>query len=111
MEQLELDNFKSEQNKQVGINKAIDSAELKQLSWKDEALKYLRQYPDKSFMAEDVRVWAHRHGLIKPPSARAWGGIIQRAARLKIIRQTGFGFVNNPNAHRTPAAVWEKVSF
>ena len=62
----------------------------------------------KEFMAEDVRNWAHAMGLPQPHSARAWGAVISKAAKDGAIVFAGYGKTANPNAHRTPAAVWRK---
>jgi hypothetical protein len=37
-----------------------------------------------------MRAWAEGRGLGDPPTLRAWGGIVAKAARLGIIRRVGF---------------------
>lgn len=103
---LALDRAASEKNRDQGIDRALENAELHHPAWSDLALDYLKRYPGKQFMAEEVRVWAHKNGLAEPPHARAWGGVIVKAKKLGLIEHCGYGNVSNPKAHRTPASVW-----
>ena len=65
-----------------GINQAINNANNKHNKWSNKAYKFLVNYikSHHEFMAEDVRV-ASEEELPKPPSNRAWGGLIIRAVR------------------------------
>ena len=92
-----------------GIERATNNAERKNPGWISDAYHYLEAYPHKVFMAEDVRVWAHKNGLQKPPHARAWGSVMVRGKKNGLIKERGFQNVKNPKAHRTPCRVWEKV--
>jgi hypothetical protein len=93
-----------------GMTQSTNSAESSNPGWNDEALDYVRNYPHNEFMAEDVRNHAERQGFPIPPSKRAWGGIMAKAKLLGYIKRIGYRLVNNPNAHKTPAAYWQKVS-
>jgi hypothetical protein len=93
-----------------GIDKAVKHAELKDPHWKEKAYRFLVQYIDShgEFMAEDVRMASS--GVVPvPPSKRAWGGVIVRAARKGLIERVGFRSVKNAKAHCTPAAVWRRT--
>ena len=77
--------------------------------WVNRAVNFVVDYPQKRFLAEDVREWAYENGLPKPDNDRVWGVVIKLAVKDNIIRRIGFRLVNNPNAHKTPASYWEKV--
>ena len=103
-----FDYAESIHNRNAGIAQALDNAERKTPTWKDQALEYVRRFPGKEFMTEDVRQYAYRHGFPNPPSERAWGGVMVAACKEGLIERVGFAAVSNPNAHRTPATVWRK---
>ena len=109
MTQWALDFTSPQVRRDVGIQAALDNADFDSKGWSEKALEFVKSYPGTQFQTEDVRQYATRGGLPLPPNARAWGGVIVRAARLKLIRRVGYRPVSNANAHCTPAAVWEKV--
>ena len=90
-----------------GIKKAIDNANDTHEKWSDKAYKFLVGYikSHQEFMTEDLRLDSEKE-IPKPPSNRAWGGIILRAVRAGLIHRVGFSNVKNVKAHRTPATVW-----
>tara|TARA_R110001606_G_scaffold72484_1_gene166966 strand:+ start:245 stop:574 length:330 start_codon:yes stop_codon:yes gene_type:complete len=105
-EQLNL--FKGNELRDLGINKSFKNAEDKNKKWGSLAYSFLLQYikENHTFMAEDVRVSSE--GIVpEPPSKRAWGAIFVMAKKNKIIKSIGFANVRNPKAHRTPATLWE----
>jgi hypothetical protein len=57
------------------------------------------------FMCEDFRD-AVSDLLPAPPSARAFGGIFMKAARLGLIEHVRYAPVKNVRAHRANASVW-----
>jgi len=89
-----------------GIKQSIDNAGT---PWKEKALKFVLSYPGDEFMTEDVRQYAYRKGLEKPPSERAWGSIILRARKMGWVKFLRYDSVDNPKAHKTPATVWGRV--
>jgi len=103
-------NTTGEQLKEEGMNRALDNANWATEGWGDSALSYLIACPMTKFLAEDIRIWAHNNGLVKPPHARAWGGVIVRAKKEGLIKFVGYSKVKNPTAHATPASVWEKIT-
>ena len=90
-----------------GIKKAIDNANSTHEKWSDKAYKFLLDYikSHQEFMTEDLRTASEKE-ISKPPSNRAWGGIILRAVRAGLIHRVGFANVKNVKAHKTPATVW-----
>lgn len=94
-----------------GIQLSLFNAENNCPDWKEMAIavlkNYIRNFPGKNFQTEDVRSWAYAQGLPVPPNHRAWGSVIVKAKREKIILFVGYENVSNPRAHSTPAAVWK----
>ena len=90
-----------------GIKKAIDNANDTHEKWSDKAYKFLVNYikSQDEFMTEDLRLASEKE-IPKPPSNRAWGGIILRAVRAGLITRDRFSNVKNVKAHKTPATVW-----
>ena len=95
-----------------GIKKAVDHAGVE---WSDEAYLHLCVYidiigsylpDDREFMMEDARA-AIKGKLPPPPSLRAWGGIIRRAANAGLIEKVGIRQVQNQKAHCANANVWK----
>ena len=108
---MDLLNYaESIRNRNAGIAQALDNAERKTPSWKQQALEYVRTFPRSEFMTEDIRSFAYRHGFTHPPSERAWGGVMVAACKEGIIERVGYQAVKNPNAHCTPATVWGRIN-
>lgn len=120
--QLEIFGFdepridRGEVNKQKGIKKAVDHANIKSAGrWADMAYLATKSYIETkrtgfSFMMEDVRMWAEENQILPdPPSKRAWGGIPLRLVKERLIYKSGFGIVKNENANKCYASVWTKL--
>lgn len=80
-------------------------------TWSDKAWDYLvnfgRAQQGKPFMAEDVRVHAEmRQAIPKPPDKRAWGSVVMRAAKARLIRRVAFAPNKSPTCHASPKSVW-----
>lgn len=97
-----------------GIQRALDHAERTEPRWADRAHEALMEFiasHQSEFMGEHVRGWAHDTlGIPKPPHARAWGGVMARAAKQGLIVRVGFAPVSNPKAHCAPCSVWRAAS-
>ena len=92
-----------------GVEKAEEHAEREWTDWKEKAYEFLKYFLDNHngpFMAEEVRSLAAYQDFPLPPSARAWGGIIIRAAKEGLIVRMGIQKVKNKKAHCANAAVW-----
>lgn len=99
---------------EAGMRAAEDHAERDEPGWKGEALRYLRRFVaenrGRDFLAEEIAPWAYERGCTKAPDDRAWGGIIQRAGRLKIMEQTGLAAKNKLSGHSsTWRPLWRAV--
>lgn len=100
--------------RETGMSKAIDHANTSHANWSEVAYKFLLEYVSKlsegsTFLTEDVRA-ASLLIVPEPPSLRAWGGIIRRAAISGVVSSAGYESVSNPKAHCATARVWRKVS-
>lgn len=95
----------------AGAQEASDHAEAKtDQEWSAKAFKFLNEYIKTvgRFMAEDLRR-ASTDQVPEPPSLRAWGHIVGKAARVGLITRIGYEKVKNRKAHATPAAVWQRT--
>ena len=94
----------------AGTQTAVDHANAVHDKWSERAYQFLLKFlqREKRFMGEDVRAAAAEQDFDLPPSARAWGGVIQRAAKEYIIIKIGIQQVKNKKAHLANAAVWER---
>lgn len=91
-----------------GISKALYSANRLHTDWTERAYLYLKFYiqTHREFMTEELREASY--GIIPlPPSARAWGGVVLRAAKDGLIYNAGYRKVKNEKAHCTPATLWK----
>lgn len=109
MEQLQID-F-SKRAKLRGIKKAEDHANQVHPDWSQKAFNFLLQFIstcNDDFMVEEVRK-ASEHVVPKAPTSRAWGAIILKAVKARLVKKVGIRSVKNSNAHMANAAVWRKV--
>lgn len=96
----------------AGIERSLLSAERKVKGWSETAYGYLLEYlamHAEAFRGEQVRTFAHARGCPMPAHARAWGGVLVRAAHAGLIAKAGIAQVHNPAAHCANAALWRKV--
>ncbi len=98
-----------EELRDQGINQALSHAEQVSDNWGDKAyILFLEFIKDReTFKCEDFRE-SVKDKLDEPPSNRAFGSIIVRAAKAGKIKRIGFVNVLNPRAHRTPVSFWSK---
>lgn len=105
----QLNIFEATAARDAGMQTAIEHAEAVHEVWSDKAYAFLLSYArncKQPFMVEDVRA-ASMENVPEPPSKRAWGGIVAKAAKAGIIQHAGYAQVKNIKAHCTPAAVWK----
>lgn len=112
METVQLDIFRAREAKNDGIQQAIDHANYLMPNWSNDAYSLLIKFLSVhvgTFMAEEVRSYAAMIDFPLPPHARAWGGVMQRAAKEGLIQRVGYGKVKNVKAHQANAAIWRQV--
>ena len=89
-----------------GINAAVENADACIPNWSEIAMSELLDYArhcKRSFLVEEVRM--HRD-VPEPPSKRAWGGVVRRAASDGYLAHAGYANTTNAKAHGTPASLW-----
>ena len=94
-----------------GIKKSIDHADAVNHDWSEKAyecFKLFLKWRAGNFQCETFREFS-KGMLPAPPSLRAYGHVIRRAAKDNLIRQVGYNKVSNPTAHMANSAVWEKI--
>jgi len=93
----------------AGIAQAIDHADQYSAGWRQEVYEKLLLFLEtrsEPFLAEEFREFAEANGIESPPSLRAYGAIIVRAAKEEKIRKVGYSQVTNARAHRANCSVW-----
>ena len=95
-----------------GMLASVMHAEVQNPLWQIRAMDSLRRYLNvipmcSKFMTEDFRIWAETHdNLPTPPTGRAYGAVMMKAAKAMLIERMGYAPTSNPKAHRTPATIW-----
>ena len=91
-----------------GMAQALNHADEAEPTWSDQAYEFVCEFAERrvEFRAEQVREHAERFGLPVPPSARAWGGVINRAVKASLIKRVRFDVCSNAKAHRCNVSVW-----
>lgn len=100
-----------EKLKEQGMERALESAEKVDPFWRVKALDIVKEFLNNhegEFLTEDIRAYAALKDFPLPPSARAWGGVINKAAFDGLIKKVRVDMVTNPKAHRCFANVWIK---
>lgn len=106
-----LDPVKADQEAAAGIVRSMDTADDVATMWRQKAYDHLLAFlatRSTEFMAEDIRKFAAHRGLIKPPTEKAWGGIMARARAEKLIRKVAIRSTSSKSAHGNFATVWIK---
>jgi hypothetical protein len=110
---MQTEIFTGSQARDEGMNRAVDHANRVVEDWSERAYtelqNFLRSNPGE-FMCEDFRGWCAMIDFPLPPHARAFGGVIARAARAGLIKKAGIGQVKNVKAHCANANVWRRAA-
>jgi hypothetical protein len=115
MKTIQLNILTAIEERDKGMNQAMNHADAVENNWSQSAYQFLLRFlSDKPkgfrFMIEDLRMKAQLlKALPDPPSARAFGGVAVRARNNGIIRSYTLKPVNNSKAHRAFATEWEKI--
>lgn len=87
-----------------GISRAAQHAGNR---WQRLARGYLLEYlalTCTTFLAEQFRDFAERRGIEAPPDKRAWGAVLQSAARERLIAKAGCAPALSSNL--SPKVLW-----
>jgi hypothetical protein len=110
--QLELDVEAGRTLRDAGIAKTLDHADSVVPSWRELAMKSLKEISDEkaTFTAEDVR-WLHGYLLRpEPPHHNAWGAVLKIAAKDGLIVKTGeYVQSKSVSARARILPVWRKA--
>lgn len=105
---MQTDLFSPTQITAEAIERSVSHADAVIPSWSEKAYNLLREYIStyRVFQCEDFRKWCIG-SLKEPPSKRAFGSVILKAAKENLITRIGYEKVKNIKAHQTPASVWQ----
>ncbi len=96
---------------QEGIDRAVAHAERDVPGWGDVAYEFIRLHAmrnkGKRFTGYEIVQAALAYGVPKPPTDKAFGGPLQRAARRGIIVKAGYVPDQNPERHGAPVIQWK----
>lgn len=96
-----------------GMTQAVDHADALVPGWSAEAAQklhdFLKEFRDP-FIAPDVREWAYRRGLPKPPTNMSWGAVFMSFSKRGLIRKVGYRQYGDKTMHTQPVVVWERAS-
>lgn len=90
MNQMGLDLFN--RPRMEGMRLAVEHADLVDPDWSDNALAFLRWYAcrrTESFLIEEV-VALSKTEISEPPTTKAWGAVVKRAAKEGWLIKDGF---------------------
>jgi len=101
----------AERLRDEGMERAADHAEREIPEWRNEARRILEITAalHRNFTSEDIKIQADIRGLPRPPEPRAWGAVIQRAARDGIIRKVGWADSTSRTCHCRPMQLWTRA--
>lgn len=77
-------------------------------AWRLRAIACVREFISRvrgPFLAEDVREYAQERGLAEPPDARAWGVVMQRAQRERLVQAYAYAPARSSNG--SPKVLWK----
>ena len=98
----------------AGILQAAEHAEEVCTGWGDKAYEALRVFAEgtrkgQPFTSEQVRSSIAAAFVPKPPHARAWGSVFQRAARNGLIQKVGVAQSEAVHCHMSYVGQWKAV--
>ena len=91
-----------------GIRRAANHAEHQRAGWNELADVLLREFAKDraTFNAAQFAAYARGRGLPNPPDGRAFGGVIMRAKRDKLVAFDGYEPSPDPKHHAGPVTRW-----
>lgn len=108
MVQSSFDFSEGEMLKEAGCTAVLAGAEREIRGWVDSALSVLESFARtrERFTSDDFRVFAA--GILPdPPNHNSFGALFSAAAKLKLIRLSGYAKAARAAAHRRVVGVWE----
>lgn len=92
-----------------GMQRAVQHADAVDMFWSETAYAHVFDFckTQTTFLTEDARAFAEGRGLNPPPDGRAWGAVMQRAARNGLMRKVGYAPAKSSNL--SPKVLWEAL--
>jgi hypothetical protein len=114
MSAVQLNILQAIEQRDKGIERAVNHAESVHPGWKEDAFQMFKEWlsgwpSGYKFTIEHFRQVAQIKGLPDPPSNRAFGSLALRARIAGLITSNETVKVQNKKAHRANAALWRKV--
>ena len=113
--QIELNFDRSQSLSHVGLDMAVDTANLQYPGWSIRCWQLFRQWLQHRpryhcFLIEDFRAYLYDYDLIeRPNSERAFGFIGQKAMKEGLVIKGEIKKVSNVKAHCANAQSWIKI--
>lgn len=100
---------------EAGAATAAAHANSKSAGWLARATGLAEQFviahvDVPSFQATDIRAFAEEHGLPAPPDARAWGHVMRRLKKERVIESVGTGKSADPKQHNGFITEWKAAA-
>lgn len=92
-----------------GMSLAADKANRDSAGWTEAAMrgleKYISAHDGDFFLTEQVRAWCEELELVdEPANSKAWGSVMQKAARDGMIKRYGYAPAKSSNL--SPKCLW-----
>jgi hypothetical protein len=114
IKQLDLDLAEAWRKAEAGAARAADHAERTREDWNARAMRLLEQFVadlnGRTFLCEDLRIYAYENNFDTPPDERAWGHIIIKASRRGLIENVGLAHARDRKVHSNIATIWKRTS-
>ena len=95
-----------------GMGRALDRAERQTPAWGEIAYRFIEEYARQHAEFPGwvvVKSAAVTVNFPEPPTEKAWGAVIKRAARARVIERAGT--VKDPNRHGNPIPLWRSLVY
>lgn len=106
--QLPLDHKAATIRREVGMDRVAAKAQRVQPGWMDHAYVLLQRFAAEQrspFLGEAFRAWAYARGLTRPHDERAFGPLMTRAAKARVIVRAGFA--PSASSNGSPKPLWQ----
>jgi hypothetical protein len=96
-----------------GMVRVAGATEAKLPGWSDQAFGHLRRVATVrlTFTGEDIKRAAYEAGLPVPPNESAWGSVMRRGSREKVMVQDGVAAPVSASRHGAPNRRWRSNIF
>lgn len=107
--QRELDFTAARARRDIGIERAARHATRIDPEWLEKAFAFVRQYAENHdrFLTEDIRA-ASRGVVPVTENEKAWGAVMQRAARAGVLAPAGYAPAKTSNC--SPKVLWRSLA-